>query len=363
MQVLVTGGAGYVGSQTVRLLRGRGDDVVVLDDLSTGHREAIGDATLVVASVNDERSVDATVRSFKPDAVIHFAALKAADESLLRPDTYMATNVGGTATVLAAIARHCVPRFVFSSSCAVHGTPSSLPVRESAAIRPVTAYAESKHLVERMLRWYARAFGLRYASLGYFNAAGADPSGDHGERWQAARNLIPRVLKAASDRRPVEVFGTDYPTPDGTAVRDYVHVQDLAQAHLAALDYLDRAPSPVLLNPGTGRGASVLEVVATAREVTGRQIEVVKLPRRPGDSPAIWADASRAGRVLRWSARLDLRAVMSDAWRWHQRHPDGYGTAQPAQVGRAATGSPPVHEDAGNADAADHPIDRSSRVR
>jgi UDP-glucose-4-epimerase GalE len=327
MRVLVTGGAGYIGSQTVRALQARGDEVAVLDDLSTGHRAAVDGAGLEVASVTDPEAVDAIVGRLRPDAVIHFAALKAADESLGAPDRYMAVNVAGAITVLNALARHTVGRFVFSSSCAVYGTPASLPVRESAPMLPENPYGESKALVERMLPWYARAFGLRYASLRYFNAAGADPSGDHGEPWTSARNLVPRVLRAARDGGQLEVFGTDYPTPDGSAVRDYIHVVDLAEAHLAALDRLADDVEPLVLNLGTGAGSSVLEVVAAAREVTGRAIDVVLRPRRAGDPAAVWADASEARRRLGWDARLDLQAVLEDAWRWHERHPDGYGPA------------------------------------
>lgn len=326
MRVLVTGGAGYIGSQTVRELLARGDDVAVLDDLSNGDPAAIGSAALFEASVTDAAAVDRVVREHRPEAVIHFAALKAAGESLDQPDRYMTTNVAGAIIVLGALARHRVRRFVFSSTCAVYGTPRSRPVRENAAIRPENPYGESKAAVERLLPWYEQAFGLRSASLRYFNAAGADPSGDHGERWDGALNLVPRILHAAYESRPVEVYGSDYPTPDGTAVRDYVHVKDLAEAHLAALDHLERRPGSIVLNLGTGAGASVLDVVAAARDVTGRDIETVMRPRRAGDPAAVWADPTRAGRVLGWRSQFDLRSIVADAWRWHERHPDGYRT-------------------------------------
>ncbi len=333
MRVLVTGGAGYIGSQTVRALQARGDEVAVLDDLSTGHPAAVDGAALEIASITDPAAVDAIVRRLRPDAVIHFAALKAADESLDAPDRYMSVNVGGAITVLNALATHGVGRFVFSSSCAVYGTPASLPVRESAPLQPENPYGESKALVERMLPWYARAFGLRFASLRYFNAAGADPSGAFGEPWSAARNLVPRVLRAAREGSPIEVFGTDYPTPDGSAVRDYIHVVDLAEAHLAALDRLGEGVAPLVLNLGTGAGSSVLEVVSAARDVTGRAIEVVPRPRRAGDPAAIWADASAARDRLGWHPRRDLHALLEDAWRWHETHPGGYGPTAAAAAG------------------------------
>lgn len=339
MRVLVTGGAGYIGSQTVRVLQARGDEVVVLDDLSTGHAAAVPGVTLEVVSITDPAAVDAVVAAHRPDAVVHFAGLKAADESIAEPGRYMAVNVGGAISVLNAVARHGVSRFVLSSSCAVYGTPRALPVDEAADVRPENGYGESKALVERMLPWYWRAHGIRHASLRYFNAAGADPTGDHGEPWAEARNLLPRVLRAAREGRPVAVYGEDYPTPDGTAIRDYIHVVDLAEAHLAALDRLADDPAPLVLNLGTGTGTSVLEVIAAAEAVTGLRIPVERRPRRPGDPAAVWADPSRAGRLLGWHARLDLRAVLADAWRWHERHPDGYGAPATGGEARASSAS------------------------
>jgi UDP-glucose-4-epimerase GalE len=324
MRVLVTGGAGYIGSQTVRVLQAQGHEVVVLDDLSTGYPAAVPGATLEVADITDTATMAAVVGSHRPEAIVHFAGLKAADESIDQPGRYLAVNVGGAISVLNAAARHGVERFVLSSSCAVYGTPRALPVDEDADVRPENTYGESKASIERMLPWYARAHGLRYASLRYFNAAGADPTGDFGEPWSEARNLLPRVLRAAMTGGPVAVYGTDYPTPDGTAIRDYVHVLDLAEAHLAALDRLAGDPAPLILNLGTGSGASVLEVIAAAEAVTGSSIAVERRPRRPGDPAAVWADPSRAERTLGWRARFDLRTVLADAWRWHERHPDGY---------------------------------------
>lgn len=324
MRILVTGGAGYIGAQTVRLLRRRGDEVVVLDDLSTGHAEAIDGPHLVVGSIGDGALLERLLATGVA-GVIHLAALKSTEDSLRDPGRYFATNMGGTLAVLRAAALVGVRWLVYSSTCAVYGTPDELPVRETCPPRPENPYGESKLLGERMLPWFDRSAGLRSVSLRYFNAAGADPAADLGEDWGRASNLIPQVMKAALGHDgPLQVFGSDYPTPDGTAIRDYVHVVDLAEAHLRALDYLAAGGASTTLNVGSGHGASVREVVDLAGRVIGQAVPVVDGPRRPGDPPAIWADGTRAREVLGWEARFDLEGIIRTAWRWHSTHPAGY---------------------------------------
>jgi len=325
--VLVTGGAGYIGSQTVRALRERGESVVVLDSLETGHREAIGDTPLYTGDIADGALLDRICAEWPVDAVIHFAAHKAPGESMVDPGRYFANNVAGTLTLLRGATRAGVRRFVFSSSCSVYGTPETLPVSEASATRPASPYAASKLMVEELLGWYERCHGLRHVSLRYFNAAGAAPDGRHGEDWSRTANLIPLVMRAALGRGPaVKIYGTDYPTPDGTAVRDYVHVVDLADAHLRALDWLRSHERSATVNLGTGRGASVREVIELVESVGGVVVPAEYAPRRPGDPVAIWADAARAREVLGWVPRYGLPEIVRTAWRWHATHPDGYGS-------------------------------------
>ncbi len=330
MRVLVTGGAGYIGSRTAAALRAAGHEVTVLDDLSTGHAAAVGPLPLVVGDVRDGELVERTLRDAAIDAVIHFAALKSVEESVGDPGAYFDANVGGTLAVLRAMAAADVRRFVFSSSCAVYGMPDRLPVDERTTIAPINPYGESKALAERLLPWFEAAHGVRSAALRYFNAAGAAEDGSAGEDWAAAPNLVPVVLKAAAGRIPeLRVYGRDFDTPDGSAIRDYIHVLDLADAHVRALDVLADGGRSITVNVGTGSGASVLEVVEAARRITGRPIPVADAPRRAGDPPAVWADTSLASRVLGWTARRTLDDILASAWRWHVAHPDGYGAAAP----------------------------------
>lgn len=325
MRILVTGGAGYIGSQTARRLQAAGHDVVTFDDLRRGHREAVDSLPLVVGDVRDGALVAETLRRHRIEAVIHFAALKSVEESVVDPAGYFDNNVGGTNAVLGAMAQNGVRRFVFSSSCAVYGTPDASPVDESAPLRPINPYGESKLLSERLLPAFEHAHGIRSAVLRYFNAAGAAADGAHGEDWTDAPNLIPVVLQTAAGRRPsVGIFGTDHPTPDGSAIRDYVHVQDLADAHLCALETIAAGDASLTVNIGTGVGASVLEVLEAARRITGRPIPAVAAPRREGDPSVIWADTGRAATVIGWRARRGLDDIITTAWRWHSRHPDGY---------------------------------------
>jgi UDP-glucose 4-epimerase len=327
MRVLVTGGAGYIGSHTVAVLRQRGDFVVVLDSLELGHREALGDTPLVVGHTRDGALVKQVLGDHRLEAVIHFAAYKAAGESMQLPAKYFDNNVHGSLCLLEAARQAGVRRFVFSSTAAVYGTPQSLPVREDAPLHPENPYGESKLLVEQMLKWFDACHGLRSVALRYFNAAGAALDGENGEDPRFVQNLIPLVMKAATRRAPkVSVFGTNYPTPDGTGIRDYIHVLDLAEAHARALDFLDQHDRSEVVNLGTGQGASVLEVLQAARRFSHVEIPVEMAPRRPGDPAAVWADNSKARAVLGWQPRYGLNDIIETAWRWHSRHPDGFLT-------------------------------------
>ncbi|HET7168335.1 MAG TPA: UDP-glucose 4-epimerase GalE [Candidatus Limnocylindrales bacterium] len=325
MRVLVTGGAGYIGSHTVAALGRAGHEPVVLDTLEHGHAAAVGDAPLIVGDAGDRQLVRDLIAARRIEAVIHFAALKSVAASVADPGAYFEANVGGSLALLRALADSGLERLVISSTCAVYGTPDRLPVDETNPLRPENPYGESKLAVERMATWFEAAHGLRTVALRYFNAAGATPDGSNGEDWRAAENLIPIVLQVAAGRRPaVDVYGTDYPTVDGTAVRDYVHVLDLADAHVRALDHLASGGDGLTLNLGTGQGASVREVIATAEAVTGRPIATRHAPRRAGDPAAIWADSGRARAILGWEARHDLHSMLTTAWTWHERHPDGH---------------------------------------
>ena len=325
MTVLVTGGAGYIGSHTVRLLRERGREVVVLDSLELGHRAAVLDAPLVVGRVDDEPLVEKVVEEFGVDAVIHFAAYKSAGESMHEPEKYFRNNVGGSLGLLEALRRSGVRRVVFSSTAATYGTPKTLPVPEDHALVPESPYGESKLMVERILHWYDTAHDLRSVSLRYFNAAGASRDARIGEDWTVTTNLIPLVMKAALGRIPVlQVFGTDYATPDGTAIRDYIHVDDLADAHLKALEYLEHDGATTVINVGTGAGSSVQEVIDMARKVSGVDIPVAYVGRRAGDPVAVYADNRKARDVLGWLPDHSLENIMASAWAWHSGCPDGY---------------------------------------
>jgi UDP-glucose-4-epimerase GalE len=343
VRVLVTGGAGYIGSQTVRLLVRRGHEPVVIDTLEHGYRESIGETPFVLGSIADRALVRDVIASHGIEAVVHFAALKDAGASMTDPALYLDRNVGDSLALLAEVDRASLTAFVFSSSAAVYGEPERSPVAEDAATRPENPYGESKLLVERALPWYGRR-GLRHVSLRYFNAAGAESDGSHGEDPAKATNLVPLVARAAvQGGPPVAIFGTDYPTPDGTAIRDYVHVADLADAHIRALEYLAGGGQSVTLNLGTGRGSSVREVIAAAERAAGRRVPVVETGRRPGDPVAIWADAGRAASALGWRAASDLDDIVTSAVLWQVTHPAGYGP------GAATSASAPTAARAGDA--------------
>jgi UDP-glucose 4-epimerase len=323
MKLLVTGGAGYIGSICARLLVGAGHEVVVLDNLEQGHREAVvPEARLVVADLRDADAMrEALAEGF--DGVLHFAALALVSESVSHPERYYRTNVGGTLNLLEAMVAAGVERLVFSSTCAVYGQPDEVPISEEAPPRPANAYGASKLAVDHMIGDFCIAHGLGAVSLRYFNVAGA--SGELGEDHEPETHLIPNILKAALGQRDhVEVFGTDYPTPDGTAIRDYIHIEDLAAAHLLALQAA-RPGVHQILNLGNGTGFSVREVVEVARRVTGRPIEVVERPRRPGDPPRLVAASERIRSVLGWEAqKAGLDQMIADAWAFLQERPTGY---------------------------------------
>jgi UDP-glucose-4-epimerase GalE len=325
MSLLVTGGAGYIGSHTVRLLVEQGRDVVVLDSLAYGHPSAVVGAELVVGDIADSDLVTRICRDRGVTDVVHFAAFKSVAESMAHPERYWHNNVYGSARLFEALLDAGVDRVVFSSSCSVYGNPAVVPVREDAPIAPESVYAESKAMVERILHWYGVTRGLRSVSLRYFNAAGASADARIGEDWTETLNLVPLVLKAVLGRRgPVQVFGDDYPTPDGTAIRDYIHVDDLADAHARAIDHLVAGGPSTALNVGTGTGSSVMDVIRTAERVTGRQVPYEVAPRRGGDPMRVFADPSRAREVLGWEPRRSLDEIIASAFTWHERHPDGY---------------------------------------
>jgi len=321
MKILVTGGAGYIGSHTVRQLVERGHDVIVLDTLELGSKQATGHVKLYEGSITDEALLDRLFLHEKPEAVIHFAAYKAPGESMKEPGKYFHTNVNGTLTLLETMVHHNVRFLVFSSSCSIFGTPQTLPVTEDAPFHPESVYGETKLMGETLLKWYDRTHNIRSAALRYFNAAGASLDNTIGENWEYSQNLIPLVMKAAVGCAPsITVFGTNYPTPDGTAIRDYIHVVDLAIAHVNALEYIIHTDSSTAYNLGTGKGHSVQEVIDAAKRISGRNFKVEYGLPRPGDPTAIYADCSKAERELGWKAQYDLETILTTAWKWHSTH-------------------------------------------
>ena len=319
MTTLVTGGAGYIGSHTVRLLTSQGRDVVVLDSLELGDRSRIPGVPFVEADIADERAIEKACRKYGVQDVIHFAAYKAVGESMEQPLRYYNNNVAGSIALVHALLANGVERIVFSSSAAVYGNPDHVPVNEDSPLRPESVYAETKVHVERFLT-SCNAIGLRSVSLRYFNAAGASADSSIGENWDMSQNLIPLVMKAILGASgPVRVFGNDYPTPDGTCLRDYIHVEDLAQAHINALDYLATGGKSMACNVGTGQASSVLDVLRMAEEVSGRSVPHEIAPRRPGDPTTVFADPTLVRAVLGWRATHDLREIVSSAWRWHSK--------------------------------------------
>ncbi len=319
MTVLVTGGAGYIGSHTVRALLEGGHDVVVLDSLELGRADAVLGAPLVVGDIADRDLVAATCREYHVTELVHFAAYKSVGESMSSPTKYWRNNVAGTIDLLDTCLANGVDQVVFSSSCSVYDTPAEVPVTESAPIAPESVYAETKASVERILRWYSITNGLRCVSLRYFNAAGASFDSRIGEDWTFSINLVPLAMKAIllNDHR-LSVFGDDYDTPDGTCIRDYIHVVDLADAHVQALDHLGRGGTTVEVNVGTGVGSSVLDVIRSAERVSGRSVPYDIVERRPGDPVSTYADPQFASETLGWTARHGLDDIIESAWNWHR---------------------------------------------
>jgi UDP-glucose 4-epimerase len=316
-KILVTGGAGYIGSLTTYQLRERGFDVVVVDDLSRGHRHNVPPEILHVVHLQDTPALLPLLEGV--DAVVHFAAFIAVGESAREPELYFSNNVGGSLSLLAAMARVGVRRMVFSSTAAVYGNPATIPIPEDSPFAPVSPYGESKVIMERMLKQLDEFRGLRSVALRYFNACGALPSAGLGELHEPETHLIPLLLRAIETGEPIKIFGDDYPTPDGTCVRDYIHVSDLAEAHVAALDYLMRGGASDAFNVGTGRGDTVMEVMRMVEEVTGHKVPYVIAPRRDGDTAELVADSTRLRQKLNWKPlRSELRQIVSDAWEFFQ---------------------------------------------
>jgi UDP-glucose 4-epimerase len=325
MRILVTGGAGYIGSHAVRLFLSRGHDVRVYDNLSAGHRAAVPADRLIVGDLAEVHRLDHALMQHRVEAVVHFAAFSYVGESVKDPGKYYQNNLVNTLHLLECMRRNRVGRIVFSSTCATYGEPEKVPITEDEPQKPINPYGNGKLAVERALADYAAAYGLGYAALRYFNAAGASPDGAIGEDHDPETHLIPLAIQAATGQRPqLEIFGTDYPTPDGTCVRDYIHVDDLAEAHLLALEKLQPGIG-IRLNLGIGRGYSVREVVRAVEEVTGRKVPVREGPRRPGDPPELVAAAAKAQAELGWRPRYtELRPIVETAWNWHRSHPKGF---------------------------------------
>ena len=319
MNVLVTGAAGYIGSHTAKALARSHYRLVAIDDLSTGHAHNVKWGPFVRANLCDTAAVRSVLREHKIQAVVHFAGSALLGESVTRPLSYFQNNVGGTLSLLEAMLEVGVRDIVFSSTCATYGMPTAIPITEDQPQKPVNPYGDSKLAVERVLQWMGLARQIRWVALRYFNAAGADPDGELGEEHEHETHLIPLAIGAVlKQRKPLQVFGSDYPTPDGTAIRDYIHVTDLASAHISALQYLNKSGESRALNLGTGKGSSVLEVIAIVQTVSGRAVPSEAAPRRPGDPPVLVASSELARRLLQWEPSCSsLQTIVETAWRWH----------------------------------------------
>jgi len=321
MKIFVTGGAGYVGSICTEELLNAGYEVVVFDNLTEGHRQAVDTrATFIQGDLLDRTFLSTTLLQVRPDAIMHFGAATLVPESMSQPGKHFLNNVAGGVNLLDACVQTGVKKFIFSSTCAIFGVPDSPFLAEDLPKKPINPYGESKWMFERVLDWYNRLFGIQYVCLRYFNASGA--SGKFGEHHNHETHLIPIVLQVALEQRPfVEIYGTDYPTPDGSCVRDYVHIIDLAQAHILALNYHEST----VFNLGSGNGFSVKQVIETARKITGHTITTKESPRRAGDPPKLVADSTRARTKLGWKPRFDsVETIIATAWQWHKAHPKGY---------------------------------------
>jgi UDP-arabinose 4-epimerase len=320
LSILITGGAGYIGSHTAKSLSRSGFEPVAYDNLSTGHRWAVKWGPLVEADLSDGKALKRALKEFNVKAAIHFAAHAYVGESIHQPRKYFENNVTNSLRLLDALLDAGIKHIVFSSSCAVYGVPQSLPIYETHPKSPVNPYGDSKLFIERVLEWYGRAYGLHWAALRYFNAAGADAEGELGEVHDPETHLLPRIIDAALGKLDsVEIFGTDYPTEDGTAVRDYVHVSDLAEAHVATLKHLLNGGESFAANLGTGQGASVREVITAVESASGAAVKTKLAPRRPGDPPILIADPAYAGRILGWHPKCSsLDQIVRSAWNWHR---------------------------------------------
>jgi UDP-glucose-4-epimerase GalE len=326
-RVLVTGGAGYIGSHAAKALARAGHTVFVYDNLVAGHREAVKYGELIVGEIGDTAAVRRALKSHDIGSVMHFAAYLDVGESVREPAKYYRNNVGGALSVLEAMAAEGATNFVFSSTCATYGDPIETPIVETHPQRPINSYGDSKLAVERALPHFERAHGIHATALRYFNASGADPDGELGEDHSPEIHLIPRAIEAATGGRGLQIFGDDYPTPDGTCLRDYIHVTDLADAHVKALEALAETGRSSAYNLGTGTPHSVRDVIAAVERVTGRTVPATLAPRRPGDPAVLYAAAQKAKSELRWTPRFaELDAIVGTAWAWHQSHPHGYRT-------------------------------------
>lgn len=327
MAILVTGGAGYIGSHTVAELLDRGEEVVVIDNLLTGHREAVLGGTFYEGDLRDKALLERIFTENKITAVIHFAASSLVGESMQNPAKYYDNNVYGAMCLLEEMHKAGVKNIVFSSTAATYGEPDKVPIEETDRTEPANVYGETKLVMERMMSWFDKAHGIRYVALRYFNAAGAHASGKIGEDHRPESHLVPLVLQTALGQRAhISVFGDDYPTEDGTCVRDYIHVSDLADAHLKAVEYLADGGESSAFNLGNGQGFSVKQVIETAKKVTGREIPTVFEPRRSGDPAVLIASSAKARSVLGWTPKHDsLENIIASAWQWHESKPQGYG--------------------------------------
>lgn len=327
MAVLVTGGAGYIGSHTAAALLDKQEDVVVLDHLGQGFRKAVLGGKLYEGDIRDKNILKQIFSENKIDAVIHFAANSLVGESMKDPGKYYHNNVYGTLVLLEAMKEYGVNNIVFSSTAATYGEPEQVPIQESQATKPTNAYGETKLAMEQMMRWFDEAHGIKHVALRYFNAAGAHESGQIGEDHRPETHLIPLILQTALGQRPhISIFGDDYSTADGTCIRDYIHVMDLAEAHILALEHLRRGGSSEVYNLGSGTGFSVKEVIEAAKRVTGRDIPVQVEGRRSGDPAVLIASSDKIKSELGWKPKKDrLEVILQDAWNWHENHPDGYG--------------------------------------
>ncbi|MGP8245864.1 MAG: UDP-glucose 4-epimerase GalE [Bryobacteraceae bacterium] len=321
-KILVTGGAGYIGSHTVRLLLDQGHDVTVVDNLSKGYRENVPEGRLVEMDIADTKGLAAVLKETGAEAVVHFAAFIAVGESMREPARYFSNNVCGSLSLVAAMVEAGVKHVVFSSTAAVYGNPHATPIAETFPIQPVSAYGESKVMVETLLRWFDEIHGITNVRLRYFNACGADPEGRLGERHEPETHLIPLVLRAVTNGRPMTVFGDDYETSDGTCIRDYIHVNDLAQAHIQALEYLLAGGRSDAFNVGSGSGHSVLDIIRAVEEVTGKKVPYTIGPRREGDPPILVAASDKLRTKLGWKPEYtDLREIVRHAWNFARKQP------------------------------------------